>query len=203
VTFLKLILVRHGETLSNRENRVQGITDLELSDFGCMQAAKLAESLKIEPIERIVSSPLKRAYETARAISKFHDAIIEVDQDLQEMNHGDFENLTIQELKDKHASILRRWEKDPASVVMPNGESLHDLQRRAWGAIERITKTSRDTLVVTHNMTIKTILCKIENMDMLHIRKMHVDLASKTFVQFRFGKATIVVLNDTSHLKKK
>ena len=104
---------------------------MELSDYGSMQAEKLAESLKSEPIERIVSSPLRRAYETARAISKFHGAMIESDHDLQEMNHGDFENLTIQELRDKHISILRQWEMDPASVVMPNGESLHDLQRRA------------------------------------------------------------------------
>ena len=199
---MKLILVRHGETLSNRENRVQGITDMELSDYGRMQAEKLAESLKSEPIERIVSSPLKRAYETARAISKFHGAMIEADRDLQEMNHGDFENLTIQELREKHISILRQWEIDPASVVMPNGESLHDLQRRAWGAIEGITKTARNAIVVTHNMTIRTILCKIQDIDMLHIRKMHVDLASKTFVEFRFGKGAIVLLNDTSHLKE-
>ncbi|MGZ6276850.1 MAG: histidine phosphatase family protein, partial [Syntrophales bacterium] len=61
---MKLILVRHGETQSNRENRVQGTTDMELSDYGRMQAHKLAESLKGEPIERIVSSPLRRAYET-------------------------------------------------------------------------------------------------------------------------------------------
>ena len=199
---MKLILVRHGETLSNRENRVQGITDMELSDYGRAQADKLAVSLKGEPIERIVSSPLRRAYETAKAISRFHGAMIEENSDLQEMNHGDFENLTIQELREKHISILKQWENDPASVIMPNGESLHDLQRRAWNAIEGITKTARNAIVVTHNMTIRTILCKIQDLDMLHIRRLHVDLASKTFVEFKFGKGTIVMLNDTSHLKE-
>jgi probable phosphoglycerate mutase len=199
---LNLILVRHGETLLNRENRVQGITDIELSDYGRMQADKLAESLKGEPIEKIVSSPLKRAYETAKAISRFHGAMIEADRDLQEINHGDFENLTIQELKAKHISVLRQWQRDPASVVMPNGESLRDLQRRAWRVIERITETARNTIVVTHNMTIRTILCKIQGVDMLHIRGMNIDLASKTFVEFKFGKGTIVMLNDTSHLKE-
>jgi phosphoserine phosphatase len=199
---MKLILVRHGETLSNRENRVQGITDLDLSDYGRMQAERLAESLKSEPIERIVSSPLKRACETAIAISRFHGAMIEPDRNLQEMNHGDFENLTIRELRERHKSILGQWEIDPASVIMPNGESLHDLQKRAWGAIEGIIKTARNAIVVTHNMTIKTILCKIQGLDMLHIRKMQVDLASKTLVEFRSGKGAIVMLNDTSHLKE-
>jgi phosphoserine phosphatase len=199
---MKLILVRHGETLSNRENRVQGITDLDLSDYGRMQAERLAESLKSEPIERIVSSPLKRACETARAISRFHGAMIEADHNLQEMNHGDFENLTINELRERHKSILGQWDVDPASVIMPNGESLHGLQKRAWGAIEGIIKTARNSIVVTHNMTIKTILCKIQGLDMLHIRKMQVDLASKTLVEFRSGKGAIVMLNDTSHLKE-
>jgi len=199
---LKLILVRHGETLANRENRVQGTTDIKLSDYGRMQAEKLAESLKSEPIERIVSSPLRRAYETARAISKFHGAMIESDSDLQEMNHGDFENLTIQELREKHISILRQWETNPASIVMPNGESLHDLQRRAWGAIEGIARSARNAIVVTHNMTIRTIVCKIQGLDMSHIRKMRIDLASKTLVEFRSRKGAIVLLNDTSHLKE-
>jgi broad specificity phosphatase PhoE len=85
---------------------------------------------------------------------------------------------------------------------MPNGESLHDLQKRAWGAIEGIIKTARNAIVITHNMTIKTILCKIQDLNMLHIRKMHVDLASKTFVEFRSGKGAIIMLNDTSHLKE-
>ena len=186
----------------NRENRVQGITDMELSDYGRMQAEKLAESLRGEPIARIVSSPLKRAYETAKAISRFHGAIIEADRDLQEMNHGDFENLTIQELKEKHISVLRQWENDPASVVMPNGESLQDVQSRAWNAIEGITMDARNTVVVTHNMTIRTILCKIQDLDMLHIREIRVDLASKTLVEFNVGKGAIMVLNDTSHLKE-
>ncbi len=85
---------------------------------------------------------------------------------------------------------------------MPNGESLHDLQRRAWRAISGITETAGNAIVVTHNMTIRTIICKIQNTDMLHIRGMHVDLASKTFVEFKFGKGAIVILNDTSHLKE-
>ncbi len=197
---MRLILVRHGETLANRENRVQGTTDVELTDYGIVQAEKLAQSLKTEPIERIVSSPLRRAYETARAISKFHNAMIETDSDLKEMNHGDFENLTIQELRKSHMSVLRQWETDPASIIMPNGESLGDLQRRAWGAIESIAEGARNAIVVTHNMTIRTILCKIRGLDMLHIRKMRIDLVSKTLVEFRSGRGVIVMLNDTSHL---
>jgi len=187
---LKLILVRHGETLSNRENRVQGITDTELSDYGRVQVEKLAESLRSEPVESIVSSPLKRAYQTAQAICKFHKAAIEVENNLQEMNHGDFEDVTIAELKEKHLPFLKQWFNDPASVAMPNGESLHDLQIRAWSAIEKIIKTSMNILVVSHGMTIMTILCKIKNLELSHAREMLVNVASKTFVEFENGKVS-------------
>ena len=198
---MKLILVRHGETLSNRENRVQGITDTELSEYGRVQAEKLAESLRSENIESVVSSPLKRAYQTALAICKYHKAAIEVESNLQEMNHGDFENITISELKEKHLPFLKQWYIDPASVYMPNGESLHDLQIRAWSTIEKIIKNLRNIIVVSHSMTIMTILCKINNMELSHAKDMLVDVASKTFVEFEDSKGVITIFNDTSHLK--
>lgn len=198
---MKLILVRHGETLSNRENRVQGITDIELSEHGCRQAEKLADALRSESIEGIVSSPLKRAYQTAQAIGKFHNISIEVEQNLQELNHGDFENVSIEELKEKHLPFIKRWFLDPASVVMPNGESLHDVQTRAWSAIEKIIDNSKNMLVVSHSMTIMTILCKIRNMELSFAREVRVDVASKTIVEFEGGKGIITVLNDTSHLQ--
>ncbi len=198
---MKLILVRHGETLSNRENRVQGITDTELSDYGHLQVEKLAESLRSEPIENIVSSPLKRAYQTAQAICKFHKTAIEVENKLQEMNHGDFENVTIAELKEKHLPFLKQWFSDPASVAMPNGESLYDLQTRAWNAIEKIVGNSKNILVVSHGMTIMTILCKIQSLELSRAKEMLVNVASKTYVEFENGKGIITMFNDTSHLK--
>jgi broad specificity phosphatase PhoE len=182
---LKLILVRHGETLSNRENRVQGITDTELSAYGRKQVEKLSESLKNASIEGIVSSPLKRAYETAQGIAQYHNVPIQVERNLQELNHGDFENIAMEELKEKHLPFLKKWFIDPASVVMPQGESLHDVQSRAWGAIEKIINTSKNILVVSHSMTIMTILCRIRNMDLSFAREVRVDVASKTIVEFK------------------
>jgi hypothetical protein len=69
---LKLILVRHGQTLWNREKRAQGISDIELSQLGRSQAECLALSLRDEKIDRIISSPLKRALQTAEMINRFH-----------------------------------------------------------------------------------------------------------------------------------
>ncbi len=207
---MEIILVRHGETIWNREKRVQGISNIGLSDFGRKQAQRLAESLESVKISAIYSSPLKRAYQTAAAIGKVHPVAIETEDDLQELDQGDFESLTLAELRENHASFLEKWIADPAAVAIPNGESLNDLQRRAWDAFQKIIETclraphSREgnkTLIVSHGFTIMTILCKIQGAALNQFMQMHVDLASKTHVEIKDGKYSIMHFNDIKHLK--
>ncbi len=197
---MRLILVRHGQTLWNREKRAQGISDVELSNRGMAQADSLARSLRDERIDAIVSSPLKRALQTAEAINRFHHLAIEHEEDLMELNMGDFEGIAFQEMRDKHGDFLERWIRDPASVAMPGGESLSELQERAWNALERVVARPGTTLLASHNFTIMTILCRIRDMELSHIRKVNVDVASKTMVEFENGRGSIIVFNDIGHL---
>jgi broad specificity phosphatase PhoE len=199
---VKLILVRHGETVWNREHRVQGMTDIALSERGRVQAAHLARCLMNENIDRIVSSPLKRAYETAMIIKQFHEAEVETERDLRELDQGDFEGLTFDELRTRHEGFLRRWSADPGATVIPNGESLDDLQVRAWNVMEKLMQASCTTLVVAHNFTITTILCKIQNIQLCQLREATVETASQTVVEITGAKLHITMLNDTSHLAK-
>ena len=69
---MELILIRHGESVANREGRIQGQADYPLSQEGAEQAERLAQWLAAEPIDCIYSSDLSRAYETALAIAKHH-----------------------------------------------------------------------------------------------------------------------------------
>jgi len=197
---VKLILVRHGQTLWNREKRVQGVSDIMLSNRGRAQANNLARSLRDEKIDTIISSPLKRAVQTAEAINRFHHLQIEPEENLMELNMGNFEGMAFQEMMKNHGNFLKRWAEDPASVVMPGGESLTDLQERAWGVVERIAGKSGTILLAAHNFTIMTILCKIKGMDLSHIRQVHVDVASKTLVEFKNGRGNVVFFNDIDHL---
>lgn len=198
---MKIILVRHGETIWNREKRVQGISNIELSDLGGKQVQRLAESLKNEEIAAIYSSPLKRAYQTAEAIGKVHPVTIELEDNLQELNQGDFESLTFRELREKHAPFLWKWIADPASVAIPNGECLNDLQYRAWNAFQKISQKEDNAVIVSHSFTIMTILCKIQDIALKQFMQVHVDLASKTHVEIKDGKYNIMRFNDVHHLK--
>ena len=197
---MELILIRHGETPWNRERIVQGSTDLELNDTGLRQVHQLALSLKDHKIHQIYSSPLKRAYKTAESINQFHDVPIHRRSGLMEMDQGDFEGLSFQELMACEKDFLRRWIADPAIIKIPNGESFIEVQERAWKAIEDIIMQPENALVVSHNFTIAAILCKIKGMDLSHFRSSCVETASKTIVQFTNGVGKIGLFNDRSHL---
>jgi broad specificity phosphatase PhoE len=199
--FMQLILIRHGETLWNKEGRIQGTSDIELSEAGIEQARLLALSLKDHTISAIHASPLKRAYRTAEIINSFHHREIETHPGLIEMDQGDFEGLSFKELMATKKEFLQRWISDPTSVRMPNGESLADLQQRAWEPMEKIIARSENALVVAHNFTIATLLCRLRNISLSQFRSTCVDNASKTLIQFTGSQAVIEALNDRSHLK--
>jgi broad specificity phosphatase PhoE len=197
---MKLILIRHGETLWNKEGRIQGVSDIELSSVGIEQAGLLALSLKGQPIQSIHASPLRRALQTAEIINEFHRKTIETHPGLMEMDQGDFEGFSFKELMACEKDFLNKWIADPASVQMPNGESLDQLQQRAWCVIEAIMSKDENALVVAHNFTIAAILCRIRNISLSEFRSACVGTASKTIIRLDNGRAFIEALNDRSHL---
>jgi broad specificity phosphatase PhoE len=197
---MQLILIRHGETLWNKEERVQGRSDIELSAVGIEQARLLALSLKDQHICAIHASPLKRALKTAQIINEFHRQEIKTHSDLMEMDQGDFEGFSFKELIATQKDFLNKWISNPASVRMPNGESLAGLQERAWRALETIINQKENALVVAHNFTIAAILCRIRKISLSEFLSTCVGTASKTVVRLQDGGAVIEVLNDRSHL---
>jgi broad specificity phosphatase PhoE len=118
---------------------------------GIEQARLLALSLKDQPIGAIHASPLKRALQTAQIINEHHHKEVQTNRDLMEMDQGDFEGFSFKELMARQKDFLNKWIADPASVKMPNGESLAELQARAWRALETIISKEETALVVAHN----------------------------------------------------
>ena len=197
---MQLILIRHGETLSNKEKRIQGISDVDLSAVGIEQARLLAHSLKDYPVQTIYTSPLKRTLQTAEIINEFHSREISADPDLMEMNYGDFEGVPFKKILADEKEFIDRWLAGPASVQMPNGESLTQLQERAWRALERIIRKGESALVVTHNFTIATIVCRIKNVSLNEFLSACPGNASKTIIGVQNDSIFIEAFNDRSHL---
>ena len=111
----QLVLVRHGETAWNRETRIQGHTDIPLSELGLWQAEQVGRALADEGLHAVYSSDLLRAADTARAIARHAALPLQLDVGLRERHFGRFEGLTHDEIMARHPEEGRRWrERDPA-----------------------------------------------------------------------------------------
>jgi broad specificity phosphatase PhoE len=199
-----LILVRHGETESNRERLALGREDVPLNERGRRQAAALTASLAGVPATAIYASPLRRAVETARPLAEVLGLEVQVDDDLIEMAVGDLEGLSPRELSERYGDFLREWFSTQAgNLRMPGGESLQDVQDRAWAAIERLRERHPEetVVVVTHNFTIHAILCRALGLPLASFRRLRHDLAGKAVLELRDDRVIVISLNDTCHLE--
>jgi broad specificity phosphatase PhoE len=199
---MNLILIRHGETEWNKLGLCQGISDINLSDFGKIQASHLAESLKNSRIDFIYSSNLKRAYETAALIAENHKLKVEVEDAFREMDQGDFEGLPFKKMRETHSELLQSWRADPANFRIPNGETLQEVQDRAYSALKNISFShlGKTVLIVSHNFTIITLLCKFQGNSLKDFYKYKIRETSKHIIKFKNDNFVVELFNDTDHL---
>lgn len=203
---LTVYLIRHGETLWNREGRCQGATDVPLTEKGYCQAHAIAKVLAEKPLSLILSGPLLRTRETAAIIAESHGLSVETREELREWHQGDLEGLTGPELLANHRAYFERWFHDPAGAAPPGGETLQALQDRAWPVIENLREGALNgpVAVVSHTMTIGTIICAALGLNLAHIHRLKLDVASRstiTFVPFGlFSAWVLTALNDRHHL---
>lgn len=205
---MRLILVRHGETEWNQQHRVQGLGNLGLNKRGRRQAQALAQALKDQKLEAIYASPLKRAGETAEAIARFHQLEVVTLDGLIELDAGELDGLTGEEMRSKHGKFLDKWITDAAAVRLPGGGSLAELQDEAWAAIEDILYRHQDegekgtVVVVTHFFVTLCILCKAIELDLSRYRRLKLDVAATCTLDFTPRGTVLTCLNDTSHLRE-
>lgn len=142
---MKIYLTRHGETLWNQEDRVQGMTDVPLNDRGRRQAAELAERMAGVHLDVVYTSQLQRAMVTGRAVADRHEGCrFEVRECLNEMNFGKYEGCvrTDAEYQEEKRKYFKRYE---------GGESYLDVAARVYPFIEQLKARGEDALVVAHN----------------------------------------------------
>lgn len=200
---MRLILIRHAETAHNRDNRAQGQADNPLSDIGERQAAALGRHLAGEPLTAVYTSPLQRARSTALAVAAPHGLTPVEEADLLEMNLGEMEGLAIAEMRDRFPEFLREWASDRGpELPMPGGESLVQVQARAWAVIERLREAhGEDTVaLVSHNFVLGTLISRALGMPLHEFRRFRLSVAGATTLRFRpTGRIMLERLNDTCH----
>jgi len=197
----RLILVRHGETLANREFRYIGARDDALTEHGQEQAEKLAEALSMLSVASVYSSPLQRAYHTALPIAARHNLAVQVVDDLRESNFGEWEGLSRAEVLAQDADHLLAWERD-SSIAPPGGESLEAMQRRVLAFVEKLVGTHPDQTValVSHVGPIKAVLCAALGTPVSSAFRIFLDPATISVVDWRQTMPVVRLLNSHAHL---
>jgi broad specificity phosphatase PhoE len=202
----RILLIRHGETEWNRTHRFQGRSDVPLNQRGKDQGHALALALKDEPIQAIYSSPLTRAMETARLIKVFHPSASLFEEDgLIEMDLGEFDGMDAMDWSSRNPEFRKAWLENPASVTMPGGESLSDVQGRAARALDRITAIyppGSTLLLCSHNFVNLTLLCYALEIPLDRFRELRQEPAALNILYMQGQRLRAEVVNECSHLKE-
>jgi probable phosphoglycerate mutase len=199
----RLYIARHGQSMWNLENRMQGMKDVELSELGIKQAELLAKRLEGENIEAVYSSDLKRAYMTAEIISKRIKVPLFKEKEFREMSFGVWEGLTAEEIEKNYAELYTLWKKDPLQFFVEKGETLQQVQNRmlkkTWEIVEK--NMGRNVLIVSHGTSIKALILGLLGIDLNFYPSFRMDNASLNIVDIKENKKAVLVLyNDTCHL---
>jgi len=155
-----LLLIRHAESSWNALGRWQGHGDPPLSDRGRAQANALARELASETIDVLVSSDLRRAAETAAILGEARGLRPELNPRLRELDLGDWEGLTRDEIERKAGNALRRFDAGDLDVRPGGGENLREIEQRAFSIVAELVDAhpGRRLAVVTHLGVIRALL---------------------------------------------
>ncbi len=160
-----LVLLRHGQSVWNMENRFTGFTDVDLSDVGVAEAKAAGEKLKTLPLDHVFTSTLKRAYHTAElALAAAGQSAVAQTRhdDLRERDYGDLTGLNKDDMRQKYGEEQVHIWRRSYDVQPPNGESLKDVVARVepyyQANIAPLLKDGKNVLVAAHGNTLRAML---------------------------------------------
>jgi alpha-ribazole phosphatase len=198
----RLLLVRHGDTESNSAERYWGSTDVKLSHAGFRQAEKLRNRLDTERIDAIYSSNLSRASTTAEIIATSHQLDVITCTELREINFGELEGLTFNEINRLYPEVTELWLQRGPGLQYPGGESVAEFNSRVRQFMDRLKHAPQGTiLVVAHSGSLRSLMCQLLGVGPEHQWQFRLDLASLSILETYPTGAILNLLNDVSHLQ--
>jgi alpha-ribazole phosphatase len=160
----ELILIRHAET--DMAGTFCGHSDPELNTRGRTQLAELIDRLRMDQIGVVYTSDLRRAHATGTAIAEAFGIDCHVRRTLREINFGQWEGITWNEIELRDKAYARRWIEEYPSLPAPDGESFHDFERRVLDEMKVLSlkaETADSSIaVVTHAGVLRTVLCALQ-----------------------------------------
>lgn len=201
----KVILIRHCQAEGNLKRFFQGRIDTDITPKGREQISRTAEMLSAEPIDVFYSSSFIRARKTAEGINVYHECEIRIDNELAEIDAGDWEGKPLTEIEKLYPEQFDNWHHNPSVFAAPNGESMKQVYERVKNVLVKIINENKNKTIciVSHGCAIKNMMCFIHGYSVDNIK--NVPLGTNMAVNvINFDdnmKPTIVIENDTEHLQ--
>jgi phosphoserine phosphatase len=200
---MRLFALRHGETDWTRDRRFSGSRDLPLTPRGQRQAKALADTLASEPVSAVYASPLERARATAEVIARSHRRPVMVEASLREMEFGDWEGLTRNEVDERWPETAALWRTSPERATPRGGESLLDVADRVGKALQQIRDRHAEgtVVVVSHAIVLRLIVLDALGLEPGRLWSLDASPAGLTEIEYQPGWATVHRMNTLAHLR--
>lgn len=197
------VIVRHGQTAWNKEERFRGRADLPLDETGLCQVDAAARRIaaQYQPAA-ILASPLQRTMQTASPIADACGLAAQADDRLLDLDYGTFSGLRPSEAEALYPQLYRTWIEAPHLVRFPQGESLDDVRARLEELTDQALRRypDRQIILVSHLVVCRILLCSLLGLPSSYFWRFQVDPASLSVVAIEGERARLVTANDTCHL---
>lgn len=195
-------IVRHGETKWNAEGRIQGHTDIGLSERGKEQARAAARRLASVHIDVAYCSDLSRTRETAQIILGERDTPLHSVPELREYNKGVFEGLTGEEYRDRYPHLYEASLVNDPDFAPPGGETIRQCQARLAGFVKSVRKrhSEEDVLLVGHGGSLRSGIVALLDLPLEANWKFAMQNCALSVIRVYPENAVMHLYNDTSHL---
>lgn len=199
----ELILIRHGETTGESHLRLYGATDVALSELGIDQMRCVADALATTPVDTVVVSSLARSREGAALLEMDEHAPTVAKPDLREVDFGDWEGLTVDEVAERFPEEHARWKAGEADFKYPGGEAQTNFRARvAMATREMLDEFEGRVVAVLHKGVIRTVIDVLLELPPTYRGRVPIELGSIHRLERYRGRWRFVSSNEVSHLGK-
>jgi alpha-ribazole phosphatase len=206
-------LIRHGKPAGEARGRCYGSLDIGLSERGRAQMARVGKHLKDEPIAAIYSSPRRRALESARILEeRFSTSVMNRAQrhersasliacptnpDLREIDFGDFEGLSYDDIAARYPELYRQWMETPTEVRFPKGENFREMRGRVLETFDSIEREWRGQTVaiVSHGGVNRILIAWALQIPDKYLFRVAQDYAAVNLLMMEDGVPSVKLVN--------
>ena len=198
----RILITRHGQTVTNREGRFCGHFETQLTPLGVRQAQALGQRLGGVQVDAVYTSDLGRAVETAALILQGRRITPSIDPDLRELHYGQWEGRKGGEVAKAYPEQYKLMRAEDPGWRPPGGETIGEVRQRTFAALRRVAKAHQHqtVLIVTHGTAINCMISEALGVAPSHTFRFHVANCGLSEITMRRATPILSLLNDTAHL---